>query len=444
MQYTARLAASAFAMGMQSHPDCFGVQSCCRVQRRGGIIGRCGVSHHGLTLQRSGIQSSAFSATKKAFSSTSSVPNAAAMPFRLDAPFTPVPGEQKAIDAILRSSSTASTLLPDSRGGDGAHVGNKTTGSGSRTIGAAEGDAQQMSHAEHPTGRADGRQPSSVEDEQRHYTRVVYRCQRCQAALFRSDDLISASRSSTAASSTAPIHVSGWPTFSAPIQPSALQYRTRLQRQTIAVDSNTTVCKTEQGVQPAKAHMQMPDEMLKTSFTSATTLVSRPLSVEGDQPSQRRGSGSGGAAFVSRSLALSPLEAALQQHRRRGQNYRQKQVTTASPLLRGSAFAPFDLSSSARHNGKTKRWNMTWRERCLRDVNQRADPSYVEGCCRSCGTAVCRVVELSKGAGVHAVGYRRRQPASHGTEVEERVSGNDQSLGKYVSTGSVLIAEPSE
>lgn len=35
----------------------------------------------------------------------------------------------------------------------------------------------------------------------------------------------------------------------------------------------------------------------------------------------------------------------------------------------------------------------TWRETCLRDVNQRADPSLVVGCCAQCGAAVCRVVQ---------------------------------------------------
>ncbi|CBH09357.1 hypothetical protein, conserved [Trypanosoma brucei gambiense DAL972] len=34
----------------------------------------------------------------------------------------------------------------------------------------------------------------------------------------------------------------------------------------------------------------------------------------------------------------------------------------------------------------------TWRDTCLRDVNKRSDPALLEGCCSTCGNAVCRVV----------------------------------------------------
>lgn len=339
-------------------------------------------------------------------------------PFRLDPPFTPVPGERQAIDTIL----TGSIPFTD---GD-RHVNVKDTSLNNDT----EGRRVSLDKDRNGDEDMEKKEPQVTPCGRPPYQRVVYRCQRCRAPLFRSDDLVSAS-------SSAPVHLSGWPTFSASIHPSALRYRTRLQRQTITKDTGTLKLSADEGNTNG---IKGGQDILKTSYLGATTLVSRPLAVEGDDPSHRRGGGRG--MVVSRSLALSPLEAALQQHRQRGRAYRQKYVTTASPLLRGAAFTTCDVGTSARHKGKTKRWSMTWRERCLRDVNQRADPSYIEGCCQGCGTAVCRVLEDPKGVGVYAVGHRRLPPGDEGEA--ERVSGSHQSMGKYISTASVLLAVPSE
>lgn len=179
---------------------------------------------------------------------------------------------------------------------------------------------------------------------------VVYTCRRCNTPIFISKD---------AALFQAPAnHSSGWPTFFCPVSPFTLVYR-----------------------HDGKA--------LKSSTQCTTSLSARGFCAEGDLI----GEGKGGK-FVSRSKVYSPLEFAINKCRRQGSSHRY--ATSSSSLLKKESLLlhSFPLANSTRRGA-----GVTWRERCIRDSNQRADPIPIEGCCQLCGSSVCRLLPRSKKEG---------------------------------------------
>lgn len=179
------------------------------------------------------------------------------------------------------------------------------------------------------------------------YFVVVYTCRKCDNPIFISKDA-ALFRSPTN-------HSSGWPTFFCPVSPFTLTYR-------------------------------HDKKALKTSTRSTTSLSARGFYAEGDLI----GEGKGGK-FVSRSKACSPLEFAIHKYRRQGSSHRY--ATSSSPLLQKESL----LLHFSSLGGSTRRGAcLTWRERCLRDSNHRADPIPIEGCCQLCGSAVCRLLPRTK------------------------------------------------
>lgn len=95
--------------------------------------------------------------------------------------------------------------------------------------------------------------------------------------------------------------------------------------------------------------------------------------------------------------------------------------------------------------GIAARRPQSWREACLRDANKRADPHYIEGCCRRCGSAVCRVVvrhrELAETEEAEAA-----SPTAPGGGPRRRQRKSRKSFAEvvYVTTASAVRAEVHE
>lgn len=260
----------------------------------------------------------------------------------------------QAIPPSLSSSST-------SREQDHAHGASCSALQNSSTIGKSITHSATDSppfHFDPPFTEVPGERKAflcreeNVEREENCRFLVVYQCAKCDQPIFVSDDAVFFNPPSN--------HTSGWPTFIAPISPSTLTYR----------------------------HSTM---VQKTSARCDTSISSRGFYVEGDVA----GDGKGGK-FISRSKARSSLELAIQKNRRHGKHL--SFVTPSTALLKSmSSLSQTYLSmnsSLALH--KNRSLGITWRERCLRDSNQRADPSPIEGCCHRCGFAVCRLCPRGK------------------------------------------------
>lgn len=181
---------------------------------------------------------------------------------------------------------------------------------------------------------------------------VVYACQKCGQPIFISDDAVSFHPPAH--------HSSGWPTFSSPVTSSTLTYR----------------------------HITLAQ---KSSTEYNTSVSARGFYAEG----HLAGDGKGGK-FVSRSKARSLLELAIQKNRKHGSHL--SFVTPSATLLKStSCFSqPSFPTNSSFTLRKSRSVAVTWREKCLRDSNQRVDPSPIEGCCQCCGFALCRICPRTK------------------------------------------------
>lgn len=108
--------------------------------------------------------------------------------------------------------------------------------------------------------------PVEGEDtQQRHSAAFVYVCRHCSTPLFHSDDVV--------AGSSVGDHRSGWPTFVAPLNSSALRLRTVLQK------SMASMC-----APPATSASSTPSRKANTLQLRVpeTGTVQRGLAVEGD------------------------------------------------------------------------------------------------------------------------------------------------------------------
>lgn len=284
--------------------------------------------------------------------------------FHFDPPYTPVPGELEAFNAL---------------------------------------NGQKMDHLDGSSERCARHRETLKEEmvERVGNLHVLYTCRACKAPLFSSYHM-----HTKKAGELPPF--SPWPTFTGPITSKAIKYRNCLQKRTF-----------------------------DSSIQLSTSLASRPL------PEEKEGgiSRSRRQPLNSRRSAPSLLEITLQQKRLKKRYL--NSVSPSDPTLRGPGLIdlPQSLTVSGSRKGK-KKWNMSWRERCLRDEHQRADPVYTEGCCQRCGLVVCRVLP-THGGNCYA---KKRNMVVHESEREVALGTAQEmcvvqaEMGLHVSTGSALVA----
>lgn len=178
------------------------------------------------------------------------------------------------------------------------------------------------------------------------HTFCVYCCKQCGTVIFCSEDY--------AESSSGGRHRSGWPSFT---QPSQLTSRDVISEHA-SVLAEPIVIRSVRQRRTVRASAEGESARRSTTHSSKSSRSSR--------------------AALSAQLST--------------------YVADTATATRGLAVEGDMVPTSRGASGFAKRETKSWREQCLRDDNHRSDPSLLEGCCRGCGSAVCRVT-LSKAAG---------------------------------------------